>query len=73
MNNRGATAELRGLKSGNFLRVFDQANGYKSMVPQPLNTGVLCHEMMHTLNAFDLYTSGDNKLELGQYMGPHER
>lgn len=63
MNNRGATAELRGLKSGNFLRVFDQANGYKSMVPQPLNTGVLCHEMMHTLNAFDLYTSGDNKLE----------
>lgn len=63
MNNRGSAGTLRGLKAGNFLRVFDQANGYKSMVPQPLNTGVLCHEMTHTLNAYDLYTSSSNKLE----------
>lgn len=63
MNNRASSGTLKGLKAGNFLRVFDKANGYKSMVPQPLNTGVLCHEMSHTLNAYDLYTSSSNKLE----------
>ncbi len=63
MNNRGSSGTLRGLKAGNFLRVFDRANGYKSMVPQPLNTGVLCHEMTHTLNAYDLYTSKGDNLE----------
>lgn len=63
-NNRGASAYLNGVKVGNYLKVFDGANGYKSMVPQKINTGVLCHEMMHTLNAYDLYTSsGTPQLE----------
>lgn len=59
-NNRGATAYLGGVKVGNYLKVFDGANGYKSMVPQKINTGVLCHEMTHTLGAYDLYTTKGN-------------
>lgn len=67
-NNRGASAYINGLKVGNYLKVFDGANGYKSTlyeyIPLKLNTGVLCHEMMHTLNAYDLYTSSKtNTLE----------
>jgi len=62
-NNTAPAARLKGLNVGNYLKVFDGANGYKSLVPQKLNTGVLCHEMMHTLNAYDLYTSGSSKLE----------
>lgn len=60
VNNRGATAYLGGVKVGNYLKVFDGANGYKSMVPQKINTGVLCHEMTHTLGAYDLYTTKGN-------------
>lgn len=52
---------IHGKKVDNYLKVFDKANGYKSLEPQELNTGVLCHEMMHTLDAFDLYSNG--KLE----------
>lgn len=59
-NNRSVTGSLFGKKSGNYLKVFDGANGYKSLVAQKINTGVLCHEMMHTLNAFDLYTSSSS-------------
>lgn len=59
-NNRGASAYINGVKVGNYLKVFDGANGYKSMVPQQINTGVLCHEMMHTLGAYDLYTTKGN-------------
>lgn len=62
-NNTAPAARLKGLNVGNFLKVFDGANGYKSLVAQKLNTGVLCHEMMHTLNAYDLYTSGSSRLE----------
>ena len=36
--------------------LFDDANGYGSMVtPLEINTGVLCHEMSHTLGTYDLY------------------
>lgn len=63
MNNKLAGGKLRGLTSGCFLRVFDEANGYTNLKPIPLNTGVLCHEMMHTLGAPDLYTSSSNKTE----------
>lgn len=59
-NNRGASAYIGGLKVGNYLKVFDGANGYKSLKPQKINTGVLCHEMMHTLGAYDLYTTKGN-------------
>ena len=56
-NNTAPAARLKGLNVRNYLKVFDGANGYKSYVAQKLNTGVLCHEMMHTLDAYDLYTS----------------
>jgi len=59
-NNRGAAAYINGVKVGNYLKVFDGANGYKSFVAQKINTGVLCHEMMHTLGAYDLYTTSGN-------------
>ncbi len=63
-NNTAPAARLKGLNVKNYLKVFDGANGYKSFVAQKLNTGVLCHEMMHTLNAYDLYTSkGTPQLE----------
>ncbi|MDE6812715.1 MAG: hypothetical protein K2J28_02630 [Duncaniella sp.] len=54
-----AAAYLRGKKIDYYLKVFDKANGYKSLIPQELNTGVLCHEMMHTLDAYDLYSNGN--------------
>lgn len=59
-NNTAPAARLKGLNVKNYLKVFDGANGYKTLVPQKLNTGVLCHEMMHTLNAYDLYTSSSS-------------
>lgn len=60
-NNCGASAYINNVKVGNYLIVFDGANGYKNVsVPQKLNTGVLCHEMMHTLGAYDLYTTKSN-------------
>lgn len=55
---RWASASIHGKKISNYLVVFDKANGYKSLKPIALNTGVLCHEMMHSLDAYDLY-SGD--------------
>ena len=60
-NNVVSTAWLNGVQCKNYLMVFDGANGYKNTAygkePQVLSTGILCHEMMHTLNAYDLYTS----------------
>ena len=45
-------------KLKHYLAIFDGANGFKSLKPIPINTGVICHEMMHTLDAPDLYSSG---------------
>ena len=52
---------INGKKVGEYLMLFDYANGYGSMLsPKSINTGVLCHEMSHTLGTYDLYhTSGD--------------
>lgn len=54
----GYAIELGDKAVNRFLMVFDGANGYKSLVKQPINAGVVCHEMMHTLDARDLYSSG---------------
>ncbi len=62
-NNTAPAARLKGMQVGNYLKVFDGANGYKSLVAQKLNTGVLCHEMMHTLNAYDLYSSSSSPVK----------
>lgn len=59
-NTRVTSTELKGVRVGNVLRVFDGYNGYQSWEGIDLNTGVVCHEMMHSLNAYDLYTSKSN-------------
>lgn len=65
-NNRliWAQASIHGKKVSNFFIVFDSANGYQSLRPTPLNTGVMCHEMMHTFDAYDLYTNGSAAKDL---------
>ena len=63
-----STAKVNGCRVRRYLAVFDNANGYKTLLPQEINTGVLCHEMMHVLGAYDLYTSsGDNSAPVGTW------
>ena len=52
-----STYRIKGCRVPRYLAVFDNANGYKSGKPSEVNTGVLCHEMMHVLGAYDMYTS----------------
>lgn len=62
-------AEIKGKKVANFSMVFDEANGFKftknGYEPIPLNTGVICHEMSHTLGTYDLYHVSDNLNPVG--------
>ncbi len=47
---------VNGKKLVGYLMVFDEANGYNSNFDGiALNTGVLCHEMSHSLGTYDLY------------------
>lgn len=39
--------------------------GWSSLSPVPLNTGVLCHEMSHTLGTYDLYHVNDDLNPVG--------
>lgn len=48
-----------------YLMVFDDANGWASLEPVPLNTGVICHEMSHSLGTYDLYHVNDNLNPVG--------
>lgn len=48
-----------------YLMVFDDANGWSSLDPIPLNTGVLCHEMSHSLGTYDLYHVNDDLNPVG--------
>lgn len=63
-NNVASTAYMNGIQCKNYITVFDGANGFTTLlsvkIPLPLTTGILCHEMMHTLDAKDLYTSSGN-------------
>ena len=45
--------------------VFDDANGWASLDPIPLNTGVICHEMAHSLGTYDLYHVNDDLNPVG--------
>ena len=56
---------IKGKKLVGYLMVFDDANGYESLQPVPLNTGVLCHEMSHTLGTYDLYHVNDKLNPVG--------
>ena len=50
-----------------FLMVFDDANGWASLEPIPFNTGVICHEMSHSLGTYDLYHVADNLNPVGEW------
>lgn len=48
-----------------YLMVFDGANGYSNLNPITLNTGVLCHEMSHSLGTYDLYHASGSMNPVG--------
>lgn len=52
-----SASKIKGCRVPRYIAVFDNANGYKSLKPVEINTGVLCHEMTHLFGAYDLYTS----------------
>lgn len=66
-----ALATIRGIdfldkKINGYIMVFDDANGYGSGVqPIPLSTGLLCHEMSHSLGTWDLYHANDKLNPVG--------
>lgn len=49
-------------KVGEFLFLFDGQNGFDMNEDRQINTGVLCHEMSHTLGTYDLYHSAKDNL-----------
>lgn len=56
---------IKGKKLVGYLMVFDDANGWNLVDPIPLNTGVLCHEMSHSLGTYDLYHVNDDLNPVG--------
>ncbi len=57
---------IDGKKLTGYLMVFDGANGYDSQMKGiALNTGVLCHEMSHSLGTYDLYHVNDDLNPVG--------
>lgn len=57
---------IKGKRMTSYLMVFDYANGYGSNFNGlRLNTGVLCHEMSHSLGTYDLYHASDNLNPVG--------
>lgn len=57
---------IKGVKLTGYLMVFDEANGYDNQFTGiALNTGVLCHEMSHSLGTYDLYHANDNLSPVG--------
>ncbi len=55
-----------GKKLVGYLMVFDEANGFDSNFDGiALNTGVLCHEMSHSLGTYDLYHTSGNLNPVG--------
>lgn len=56
---------IKDKKLTGYIMVFDDANGWEHLNPIPLNTGVLCHEMSHSLGTYDLYHVNDNLNPVG--------
>ena len=57
---------IKGKRMTSYLMVFDYANGYGSNFNGlRLNTGVLCHEMSHSLGTYDLYHVSDKLNPVG--------
>lgn len=49
------SGSIAGKKVNEYILLFEGGNGWNSFNPIPLNAGVLCHEMSHTLGTRDLY------------------
>lgn len=49
------SATIAGKTVNEYIVLFEGGNGWNSFNPIPLNAGVLCHEMSHTLGTRDLY------------------
>lgn len=56
---------IKGKRLVGYLMVFDDANGWASLEPIELNTGVVCHEMSHSLGTYDLYHANGNLNPVG--------
>lgn len=57
---------IKGKRMTSYLMVFDYANGYgTNFTSLRLNTGVLCHEMSHSLGTYDLYHVNDKLNPVG--------
>lgn len=63
------TYQILGKKMISYLLVFDESNGFNFSKPGntriPLNAGVLCHEMSHSLGTYDLYHVNDKLNPVG--------
>lgn len=56
---------IHGKKMVSFIMVFDRSNGFDIMRDLPITTGVLCHEMSHSLGTYDLYHAADRLSPVG--------
>lgn len=56
---------IKDKKLTGYLMIFNDANGWSSMSPIDLNTGVLCHEMSHSIGTYDLYHVNDDLNPVG--------
>lgn len=61
----GKAVTIRGKKMAAFIMVFDRSNGFSPARDLPVTTGVLCHEMAHSLGAYDLYHANDRLSPVG--------
>ena len=62
-----ATGEFQigGKRVVGYILCFDRSNGFDLMRNIPINTGVLCHEMSHSLGTYDLYHVNDKLNPVG--------
>ena len=56
---------IHGKKVVGYILTFDRSNGFDMLRNIPINTGVLCHEMSHSLGTYDLYHADGNLNPVG--------
>ena len=57
--------QIAGKRVVGYILTFDRSNGFDLMRNIPINTGVLCHEMSHSLGTYDLYHTSDKLNPVG--------
>ena len=57
--------QIAGKRVVGYILTFDRSNGFDMMRNIPINTGVLCHEMSHSLGTYDLYHVSDKLNPVG--------